>query len=130
MREDGARGAALALRQLDSINDYISACQVGITMASIGIGAVGEPAIANLLEPSLGNVVAHGVAVAISVAIAYLVITSHPHRVRRAGAEALRDRRARRTSRAASHGRCSGSRVLFTPFIVRAQRRLELRILR
>src|SRR6476620_5719840 len=76
MRESGVRGAALALRQLDSINDYISACQVGITMASIGIGAVGEPAVANLLEPWLGNVLAHGVSVAISVFIAYLVITS------------------------------------------------------
>src|SRR3954453_810681 len=76
LAESGAGGAALAVRQLDSINDYISACQVGITMASIGIGAIGEPVVANLLEPVLGNVVAHGVAVAISVVIAYLVITS------------------------------------------------------
>ena len=53
--EEGARGARLALMQLESIGDYISACQVGITMASIGIGALGEPAIAHLLEPVLGG---------------------------------------------------------------------------
>src|SRR4051794_1351255 len=76
MKEAGARGATLALRQVDSINDYISACQVGITMASIGIGAVGEPVVADLLEPWLGKVLSHGVAVAISVTFAYLVITS------------------------------------------------------
>ena len=41
-------------------------------MASIGLGFLGEPAIAKLLEPVFGGVVGHGVAVAISVAIAYL----------------------------------------------------------
>ena len=41
-RDEGRRGAALALRQIDNINEYISTCQVGITMASIGIGALGE----------------------------------------------------------------------------------------
>ena len=46
MADEGARGARLALAQLDNIGDYISACQVGITMASIGIGALGEPALA------------------------------------------------------------------------------------
>src|SRR4051794_32180503 len=76
LNESGARGAELALRQLDQINDYISACQVGITMASIGIGALGEPTIADLLEPRLGDVLSHGIAVAISVAIAYVIITA------------------------------------------------------
>jgi CBS domain containing-hemolysin-like protein len=74
MAEDGARGARLALTQLDQIGDYISACQVGITMASIGIGALGEPAIAHVLEPIFGHI-GHGAAVAISVVIAYIVIT-------------------------------------------------------
>jgi CBS domain containing-hemolysin-like protein len=76
LAEEGARGARLALIQLEHIGDYISACQVGITMASIGIGALGEPAIAHLLEPALGGAVGHAVAVAISVIVAYLLITS------------------------------------------------------
>src|SRR3954452_10545149 len=76
MAEQGRRGAALALRQIEDISNHISAIQVGITMASIGIGAIGEPAVANLLEPVFGNVLGHAAAVAISVALAYLLITS------------------------------------------------------
>jgi len=41
MREEGLRGAALALREIDEIGDYISTVQVGITFTSIGIGALG-----------------------------------------------------------------------------------------
>jgi magnesium and cobalt exporter, CNNM family len=74
--DEGVRGARHALRQLDNINDYISTSQVGITMTSIGIGALGEPTIAHLLEPALGDALSHGAAVAISVVIAYLIITS------------------------------------------------------
>jgi CBS domain containing-hemolysin-like protein len=73
--EQGARGARLALTQHEHIGDYISACQVGITMASIGIGALGEPAVAHLLEPALGPAIGHAAAVAISVILAYLLIT-------------------------------------------------------
>jgi CBS domain containing-hemolysin-like protein len=74
--EAGRRGARLALTQIDEIQDYISAIQVGITMTSIGIGAIGEPTVANLLEPLLGKALAHGAATAIAVIIAYLLITS------------------------------------------------------
>jgi CBS domain containing-hemolysin-like protein len=75
MAEEGRRGARLALAQMEQIGDYIAACQVGITMASIGIGALGEPAIAHVLEPLLGKGLGHTAAVAISVVIAYLLIT-------------------------------------------------------
>jgi CBS domain containing-hemolysin-like protein len=75
LADEGARGARLALRQIDNIGDYISACQVGITMASIGIGALGEPAIAHVFEPLLGSPIGHAAAVVVSVVIAYLLIT-------------------------------------------------------
>ena len=52
MANEGVRGARLALAQIDRIDEYIAACQVGITLASIGIGFLGEPAIAHLLEPA------------------------------------------------------------------------------
>jgi CBS domain containing-hemolysin-like protein len=72
---EGARGAGQALVQIDRIDEYLSACQVGITMASIGIGFLGEPSLARLLEPIFGGL-SHGVAVAISVAIAFTLVTS------------------------------------------------------
>jgi len=76
MAEQGARGASLALAQLERINEYISAVQIGVTMTSIGIGALGEPALARLLKDALGNAPSHGVAVAIAVVVAYLLVTS------------------------------------------------------
>src|ERR671932_2405136 len=75
MREEGLRGAALALHEIDEIGDYISTVQVGITFTSIGIGALGEPVLADIFEPWFGNVVGHGLAVAAAVVIAYLIIT-------------------------------------------------------
>jgi magnesium and cobalt exporter, CNNM family len=76
LEEEGARGASLLRRQIEDIDEYIATCQVGITMASIGLGALGEPTIANLLEKPLGNVASHGVAVVIGGGIAYLVLTT------------------------------------------------------
>jgi CBS domain containing-hemolysin-like protein len=75
MVEEGVRGARLALHQVENIGDYISACQVGITLASIAIGAVGEPAIAHILEPLLGPALGHTASIAIAVIIAYVLIT-------------------------------------------------------
>jgi CBS domain containing-hemolysin-like protein len=76
MKEEGLRGADLALLEIDDIGDYISAVQVGITMTSIGIGALGEPVLADLLEPVFGGPLSHGVSVGIAVTVAYLLITS------------------------------------------------------
>jgi CBS domain containing-hemolysin-like protein len=75
LAEDGQRGAGMALDQIDQIDEYLSACQVGITMASIGIGFLGEPAVATLIEPIFGGL-SHGVAVGISVAIAFALVTA------------------------------------------------------
>jgi CBS domain containing-hemolysin-like protein len=76
LRDEQVSGSALALKQHEQIDEYLAACQVGITMTSIGIGFLGEPAIAELLEDPLGGVVSHGVAVTIALAISYLIVTS------------------------------------------------------
>ena len=76
MRDEGRRGAALVLRQIDRIDEFLSACQLGITMASLGIGFLGEPAIAQLLESALGDSVSHGLSLAISITIAYVLTTA------------------------------------------------------
>jgi CBS domain containing-hemolysin-like protein len=74
--EEGQRGARLAVHQLDEINEYVSTIQVGITLASIGIGALGEPAFAHLFEKWFGDAVSHVVAVVAAAVLAYLIITS------------------------------------------------------
>jgi len=76
MRDEGLRGAALAARQVDQIDEYLSACQLGITMASLGIGFMGEPAIASLIESLLGESVSHAVSLAIALFFAYLITTA------------------------------------------------------
>ncbi len=75
LAEEGSRGARMALTQLEQIGDYISACQVGITMASIGIGALGEPAVARALRAAVGAGTADELAVVLSVIVAYVLIT-------------------------------------------------------
>jgi CBS domain containing-hemolysin-like protein len=75
MREEGQKGASVALEQLSNINQYISSVQIGVTLTSIGIGALGEPALAAILESALGNAVANGVAVVLSVILAFTIIS-------------------------------------------------------
>src|SRR5262245_25222090 len=75
LASEGDRRASSVLAELDDIDEYLSAAQLGITMASIGIGFLGEPAVAKLIEPIFGGL-SHGVAVAISVAFAYALVTA------------------------------------------------------
>ncbi len=66
-------------------------------MASLGLGWIGEPALASLFEPALAFLPAHladATAHSIAVAIAFAIITAAGHRVRRAGAEMDRARAA------------------------------------
>jgi CBS domain containing-hemolysin-like protein len=72
---EGSAGARRVLHQLDDISEYLSACQFGITLASLGIGFLGEPAIADLVEPLFGGL-SHGFATALLIAIAYILVTS------------------------------------------------------
>ena len=51
MALEGSSSAALTLRIQKNLEAYLAACQLGITMASLGLGWVGEPTVAHLLEP-------------------------------------------------------------------------------
>src|SRR4051794_4636791 len=75
MANDGGRGGQRAPDQINGMTEYIAACQVGITLCSIGIGFLGEPSIAHLLEPVFGSA-SHAVAVTISVALAFIIVTA------------------------------------------------------
>src|SRR4051795_7223881 len=70
-RRPGAKSALHAVHHIDS---YLSACQLGITLASLGLGAVGEPAFHDALEPLFGeNATIAGIGVA--SALGFTIIT-------------------------------------------------------
>src|SRR5215207_11469658 len=73
---DGNRSAEAAKQVVGHLDAYIAACQLGITMASLALGWIGEPAFAHLVEPPLEALVgqfaptaAHGIAVGTAFAI-------------------------------------------------------------
>lgn len=48
---DGAQNVKYTLKVVKDLNSYLSACQLGITLASLGLGWIGEPAVAAMLTP-------------------------------------------------------------------------------
>jgi len=75
LAETGNRRAQLLLNLLDHINSYISATQLGITMASLALGWIGEPALARLLEAPLHGLVSDALRHTISFVAAFTIIT-------------------------------------------------------
>jgi len=76
---EGHRGARAVRRAVSDPDGYIAATQLGITMASIGLGWIGEPALASLIQPALTFLpvqIAEPTAHSVAVAIAFLVITA------------------------------------------------------
>jgi CBS domain containing-hemolysin-like protein len=51
LAEDGMKSAIHAQKILGNMNAYLSACQLGITLASLALGWIGEPTVAHMLEP-------------------------------------------------------------------------------
>jgi len=51
----GSRSASITLGAMDRLSLMLAGAQLGITLFSLGLGAVGEPLIAHLLEPVLHN---------------------------------------------------------------------------
>lgn len=71
----GDRRAKILLGLVDNLNAYISATQLGITLASLALGWIGEPAVAHLLEIPLKGRISETVLHTIAFTIAFSIIT-------------------------------------------------------
>lgn len=75
---EGSRPARAVRRAVSAPDRYIAATQLGVTMASLGLGWIGEPALATIVQPSFAFLPAHlaaATAHSIAVAIAFVIIT-------------------------------------------------------
>jgi len=76
---EGHRPARAVRRAVSDPAPYIAATQLGITMASIGLGWIGEPALASMIQPGFAFLpapIAETTAHSIAVAIAFAIITA------------------------------------------------------
>lgn len=75
----GNKTAKLVQKSITHLDTFISATQLGITLASLALGWIGEPAIAHYLEPLLNTIFPDTVSTisahSIAVGIAFLIIT-------------------------------------------------------
>ena len=79
MIAEGHRGARAVRRAISAPDRYIAATQLGITMASLALGWMAEPALASIFEPALSFLPAHlavATAHSIAVTIAFAIITA------------------------------------------------------
>ena len=77
LEQEGSVRAGAVRETLRDLDAYLSVCQVGITVASLALGWVGEPAVSHLIEPVLSSigVVSDRVVTVVSVIIGFAVIT-------------------------------------------------------
>jgi CBS domain containing-hemolysin-like protein len=73
---EGNKSAVYAKQLIDNLDDYLSACQLGITVTALGLGWLGEPTVAHILHPVLEGLGLNAtVETFISFLIAFLLVT-------------------------------------------------------
>jgi CBS domain containing-hemolysin-like protein len=77
LEQEGSTRAGVVRDALRDLDGYLSVCQVGITVASLGLGWVGEPAVSHLIAPVLERVgvTSERVVSVVAVALGFAVIT-------------------------------------------------------
>jgi CBS domain containing-hemolysin-like protein len=80
LAEQGSTSAKAVQKALSGLDNYIAATQLGVTLASLSLGWVGEPALEGLIEPPfvtlLGSSLGSGVANGVSIFVTFLIITT------------------------------------------------------
>lgn len=73
---EGGHPAGRALEHIKArLDEYLSVCQVGVTLSSIGLGFLGEPAIARLIQRGLDGALSAGAAHLGALGITYALVT-------------------------------------------------------
>ncbi len=75
LAEEGRPGSEVLQEVMDKLDDYLAVTQLGITVSSLGLGWVGEPAVAALIEPFLAELVPAGVVHLLAFALGFGFIT-------------------------------------------------------
>ena len=77
LEQEGSARAGVVHDALRDLDGYLSVCQVGITVASLGLGWVGEPAVSHLISPLLESlgITSERVVTIVAVALGFAVIT-------------------------------------------------------
>ncbi|WP_266075826.1 hemolysin family protein [Haladaptatus caseinilyticus] len=73
--EAGKPGSSFVEEAVNNLDDYLAVCQLGITLSSLGLGWIGEPAVAALIEPMLGSFVPEGTIHFVAFALGFGFIT-------------------------------------------------------
>ena len=78
LASEGNKRASVSQAVTGNLDAYLSACQLGITLASLGLGWVGEPFLAQMLQPTFAylNITSPAVITSVSFTIAFSFITS------------------------------------------------------
>jgi len=75
MVEEGRAGAGTLRDAVDHLDDYLATTQLGITVASLSLGWIGEPAVAALIEPILSPILPADTLHLVAIGIGFSVVT-------------------------------------------------------
>lgn len=115
--DQGRGGARLAREQVRHIDRYLAACQLGVTLASLGLGWLGEPAFASLFRPLLESLgLGSGSAHLTAIIIAFTIITMLHVVIGELAPKSIAIQRAERTAIGIARP-LEWFRRLFAPFI-------------
>ena len=75
LADEGLPGAGALQDVIGQLDDYLATTQLGITIASLGLGWVGEPAVASLIEPVLTPLLPENLLHLVAFAVGFSLIT-------------------------------------------------------